>query len=194
MNFFLPIILAFSVSVRTANVQPNPLDYQFAYSAEKKDIMFLSVEHEQELGKQYINEEYWVKKLSKEIYPGIKLMVINRYVNQTSKDIRYNQLELTSVFDNFKFGYAIRHVDEIPSHRIIAGYKLDKAITGITRLTAKLNINSDLETIDMDSMIQFDISLMKFFNVYIFGKNEKLGNKNYFQFKTGISIEIPQWS
>ena len=180
-----------SLSVRTANVQPNPLDYQFAYSAEKKGEMFISVERERELGNLFVNEEYWVKKSSKEIAPNTKIMVMNRYVNQTSKDIRYNQAELTLQHKNYKLGYALRHVEEIPSHRLLVGYKIDKAIVGLTRLTVKLNINSDLKTVDMDSMVRFDITLMKFFNVYIYGKNEKLGEKSFFQVKTGISVEIP---
>jgi len=193
MNWFLPIILSLSMSVRTANVQPNPMDYQFAFSSEKKDEMMMAVERESELGKLYVNEEYWVKKASKRVFDqNTNIVLMDRYVNQSSRGILYNQAEVTLARKNYRLGYALRHVNEIPSHRITAGWELDKAITGLSRLTIKIHVNSDFKTVDMDSMARFDIAFFKFINIYAFGRNEKLGNKSFFQLKIGVSSEIPQ--
>ncbi len=185
MNFFLPMILAFSVSVRTPNVMPNPLDYQLAFSYEKKGMVFMSVEKEQELGKQFTNEEYWAYKDYNYFY------LKERYVSKTSKGICYNQIEAGLKYDGFYGGYALRHIREIPSHRLSVGWEVDKAIAGLVRTTAKIGVNSDFREFDYSGSAQFDVAVMKFLNVFALGIIEKSGSNEFYQIKTGISLEIP---
>lgn len=185
MNWFLPLVLAFSYSVRTPNVG-NELDYLYFFSSEKKDVAYAHVEKEREQGKHYTNEEYWTQ------YKYKNFLIKDRYVNKTSREINYNQLELAGTWKGFKSGYALRHVDEIPSHRFIAGWGQDMALTGVIRVATQLGLSTDFGQIDYNAYTKFDFAVMKFLNIFSTAIYEKSGSQEYWHMKTGISVEIPQ--
>jgi len=185
MNWFLPFLLAFSFSVRTPNIGDD-LDHQLSFSAEKKGSMYMSVESEREDGQLFKNEEYWAKCTYKYI------QVKDVYKFNEARNINYNELQTVGVYKGFKGGYALRHIREIPSHRLVMGYEVDKAVTGLTRLTAKFDISTDFGSVDYSAYAKFDLSLAKFFTVFALGKYEECQNRDFWQLKTGISIEIPQ--
>jgi len=185
MNWFLPFILSTSISIRSPNVEPNPLDYQLAFCYEKLGILYASVEKEQELGQLYQNEEYWAKTDYKYTY------IKNRYVNKSSRGICYNQAEIGLKYKRFYGGYALRHVQEIPSHRFTAGYEKDIALSGVARLVSRYNINTDFQQIDYSTFYKIELGLMKFLSVNIMGQYEKSGENSFWQLKTGVSVEIP---
>lgn len=185
LNWFLPFVLGFSVSVRTPNVG-NEYDYLLNFSAEKKETMFFSIEREQELGKLYKNEEYWTQ------YRYKNLLIKEKYIENTAKQINYNEFQLAGAYKGFKSGYALRHVKEIPSHRFISGWEFDKAITGLSRIVAKINISTDFNSIDASTFCKFEVSLMRFLQVFALGRYEQCQNKDFWQIKTGVSVEIPQ--
>ena len=189
MNWFLPIALALSYSVRTSNLESAPNDYQYGFHMEKKDALFLLVEHERETGVIYRNESYWTK------YKHKNIEAKDSFVKKSSKDILYNQAELTYNKGNFKAGYALRHLNLVePSHRLIMGYEDTRALTGVTNLTTRINVNTDFGQVDYDVFSKFSITLMKFLDVYTLLVYEKMGDKDFYQSKVGVSVELPSIS
>jgi len=186
MNWLLPFIIAFSYSVRTPNIEGVDNDYQYAFVSEKKGVVYAHVEKERELGKYYTNEEYWTQ------YKHKNLLIKDRYVNKTSQSIEYNQFELAGTWKGFKSGYALRHVDEIPSHRFIAGWEQDKALTGVVRMTTRLGLSTDFGVVDYEAFTKFDFAVMKFLTVFSMTQYEKSQNREFWQSKVGVSVEIPQ--
>jgi len=185
LNWFLPFLLAVSYSVRTPNIG-DELDYQFGFYAEKKDAVCMLVENEREQGVHFKNEEYWTQ------YKHKNLLIKDRYVNKTSQSIEYNQFELAGTWKGFKSGYALRHVDEIPSHRFIAGWEQDMALTGVVRMTTRLGLSTDFGVIDYEAYTKFDFAVMKFLTVFSMTQYEKSQNREFWQSKVGVSVEIPQ--
>jgi len=185
MNWFLPFLLAFSFSVRTPNIGDD-LDHQFSFSAEKKGSMYMSVESEREDGQLFKNEEYWVK------YGSDYIQIKDIFKDNQARNINYNELQTVGVYKGFKGGYALRHIREIPSHRLVMGYEYDKATAGIVRLTTRFDMSTNFSSIDYSAYTKFDFALMKFLTVFALGSYEECQGRDFWQLKTGISIEIPQ--
>ena len=88
MNILLATIIGLSFSVRTPNVQPNPMDYEFAVRASKeagKFQYFVKRDWERELGEEYIDTQFDITESVGHWYVGVK------YVDKQSKFYNYSQ-------------------------------------------------------------------------------------------------------
>ena len=104
MNILLATIIGLSFSVRTPNVQPNPMDYEFAVKASKeagKFQYFVKRDWERELGVEYIDTQYEITQRIKPYYVGVK------YIDKQSKDYKYGQARLGLASDVVDAGLAI---------------------------------------------------------------------------------------
>lgn len=191
MNWFLPLLAFVSLSIRTPNVQPNPLDYQYSLGVEKVDQLYFNRVWERELGQYYIDEEYWIQKKFK--VGGSKILLKDKYLNITSKNIQYNQSELRFVYDDMSVGYALRYINNNYSHRIIAGWEIDKRfniflING--QFTIRTELTSNIKVIDYSIYSKMKFGLLKNLDIYFLLQSEKVGNINNFQVKGGLEIEL----
>ena len=66
-----------SFSMRTANVQPNPDDYEISFGSSNQ-YFHLNRQYERELGSYYIDDLVWIK-LGKDLY------IKPEYMNKESK-------------------------------------------------------------------------------------------------------------
>jgi len=191
MNLFLSaLILTTSFSLRTPKVG-NETDWQFLFSAEKPKVYSLKVEEERDSGKRYSNESYWFRKDFKEKLWGTSYFIRERYVAIESRDIFYNQIEFNYTESNWYGGYALRHVNSIPSHRLTGGYEVDKMFAGIFRLNISVGVNTNLDDIDYNVNSNFSFALFKYISLTNFVAIDVSDGKKYKQFKAGISLELP---
>jgi len=192
MNLFLSaLILTTSFSLRTPKVG-NETDWQFLFGAEKPKTYLLSVEEERDSGKRYSNESYWVRKDFKDPYWGTSYFVRERYVAIESRDIFYNQIEVNYIEGSWYGGYALRHVDSMPSHRLTGGYEVDRMIAGLVRMRLSAGMNTNLKVVDYNISSDFSFAFFKYISIDTKLLVDVADDKKYKQFKIGISAEIPQ--
>ena len=187
MNWFLPLILFSSFSLRTPNVQPNPNDYEFSFGVERKDQLYLNRQWERELGKEYVDEEYWTA------YQYGWFKIKNRYVDKDSKDIRYNQFELKAAKDIYSVGYALRY-DDTYNHRMIFGIEHDMRFNFFItsgQLTVRSETTTDFDIFDYSLYVKAKFGLMRNVDAYLLFQDEKVGKIEYLQVKLGVELELP---
>ena len=189
-NLLLPIILATSLSVRSPNISPNPFDYQIQFSIQKSDYFYVSRCWERELGIEYIDEEYWTQKRLG------NFSVKERYLNKTSKDLKYNQLDVRYNHKGFNGGYALKHIESElkPTHNLIFGYKIKDKNLDIFILKFRLNSNLDFTTnfnrLDISTNTNLKFSLLQNLDLVASYKYESIGSNEFYQLKLGLSFEI----
>jgi len=120
MNFFVPLMLWVSFATRLPYEMPNPQDYEIALGFERKDTVYVERQWERQNGEYYVDEEYWVA------YNIGSLWVRDKYVNKTSKDILYNQVDIRYKTGGYSLGYAWKYYDAIGHSYAVAGYRVDK--------------------------------------------------------------------
>lgn len=190
INWLLPIILATSVSVRAPNVQPNPFDYEIKFAIEKLDYFYISRAWERELGIEYVDEEYWTQKNLG------NFSVKERYLNKTSRNLKYNQIDTKYNYKGFGLGYALKHIesDLKPTHNLIVGYKIKDKSLDILILKFKLSSYVDFVTnlgrMDISTKTELAFSLLQNLDLVCLYKYESIGNNKFYQYKLGLNFEI----
>ena len=190
MNWLLPIILATSLSVRSPNIEPNPFDYQIQFSIQKSDYFYVSRCWERELGIEYISEEYWTqKKLG-------NFSIKERYLNNTSRDLKYNQIDAKYNYEGFNIGYALKHIESElrPTHNLIFGYKIkDKNLDIFIlkfRLNSNLNFATNFNRLDISTNTNLSFSLLQNLDLVASYKYESIGRHKFYQYRLGLNFEI----
>jgi len=120
MDFLTPLILWASFATRLPYETPNPTDYEIALGFERKDTLYVERQWERQNGVNYIDEEYWAA------YTIGPLWVRDKYVNKTSKDILYNQVDFRYKSGGYSLGYAWKYYDNIGHSYAVVGYRVDK--------------------------------------------------------------------
>jgi len=190
MNWLLPIIFGFSFSVRTPNIEPNPYDYEYHFSVEKPEVFYIEREWERELGSYYIDQEYWTKTK----FDVFELK--ETYIEKTSKDVEYNQLDVRYKHKLLTGGYAIVHVaGEKPTHNLVIGlhnsYNLNILVAKVKFLT-NTDLVSNFNLYSIKTKNEIKIGLLQNLNISGIYQYEKpqIGQEDY-QAKIKLEIEFP---
>jgi len=194
IRFLLPILLSTSVSIRSPNLEPNEYDYEIAFNIHKPEVMYISRQWERELGNFYIDEEYWVMRN----VDKYSLVFKEKYVNKTSRNLEYNQLDLRWKHKEFSIGYALRHISKEPTHNIVVGFDIIKGfnipfLLGFN-FTSNMEFVTNFNGYGVSKNTKVSANLSKHLNIYFLWKYEYIVDKaKYYQYKTGIEIEIPNF-
>jgi len=183
VNWFFPILLATSFSVRTPNI-PAQFDYEFEFVISKPDILYIEREWEREAGREFINEEYWYKQKYKNI--AIKERYYKRQVEYNQVDIRYCQP------NGFTAGYALVHNSK-PNHNAVIGYNksfdVNLLIIGID-LSTDTEILFDGFKIGFSTQNEARIGLMQNLSLVLLYKHT-FYERGWYQAKALIEIKLP---
>ena len=95
------VMLFSSFSARTANVQPNPDDYEVSVGI-SKDNFHLNRQWERELGEFYIDDLFWYK------FDNV-LYFKPEYMNKESKDVKYLKIDSRRAWGDWTFGFTSRN-------------------------------------------------------------------------------------
>lgn len=189
----LPLLMSFSLSMRSPNVAPNPMDYQIAYSIQKADTVYLELEFERENGLEYFDKETWlIKRIG-------DFSIKERYLEKQSRGIRFNSIDTRYNVKSWSIGYCLKHVEEElkPTHNLIAGWK-SKSINYdfiVAQLTANsfidisTNFNSPV-AISTNNNMTFRLNAWENVSISMLFKYEKLNNDYDYQIKTTINLEL----
>ena len=95
------VMLFSSFSARTANVQPNPDDYEVSVGI-SNDNFHLNRQWERELGEFYIDDLFWYK------FDNV-LYFKPEYMNKESKDVKYLKIDSRRAWGDWTFGFTSRN-------------------------------------------------------------------------------------
>ena len=182
MNILLATIIGLSFSVRTPNVTPNPLDYEFAAKISKEEgklTYFLKRDWERELGQKYIDTEIEVSEKLNPLYVGFK------YIDKQSKHYSYEQLRLGLASDIFQGGFAFT------MDGTMANFTFNKILK---KDTFEYKIYIDFTTDTKDEIWNIKSEARKYFNKYVnvfavFNKEFYNGQVDE-QYKVGFGVKF----
>ena len=98
------VMLFSSFAARTANVQPNPDDYEVSVGI-SNDNFHLNRQWERELGEFYIDDLFWYK------FDNI-LYFKPEYMNKESKGVKYLKIDSRRAWGDWTFGFTSRNDDD----------------------------------------------------------------------------------
>ena len=183
MNILLATIIGLSFSVRTPNVQPNPMDYEFAVKASKeagKFQYFVKRDWERELGEQYIDTQFEVTQKLKPYYVGIK------YIDKQSKDYKYSQARIGLSSDILDGGIAITG-----DGSTMANMTLKKILKKDTfEYKIYIDFSSDLKTEIWDIKSEARKYLNDYVNVFASFNKEFYNGFVDEQYKIGLGVKF----
>jgi hypothetical protein len=182
-ELFLAAILSTSFSVRTPNDTTQPLDYEFSVKAENKEGNFtynIKRDWERELGNKYIDDIFNFNQNIGVVYGGLD------YVDKQSKDINYTTYNLgLNHKSGLKIGLSVK--EDTPLLNVGLNKKLKKEnLEYNIGLSFKSNFDdSDIYNIKSEVKKWFGK-----FNIFGLYKHEYYNEKEDFQFKVGVGIQL----
>ncbi|MFQ6609325.1 MAG: hypothetical protein ACE5D7_00855 [Fidelibacterota bacterium] len=186
MNWFLPLSLMMSLSVRTPYVQPNPYDYEVSIATERRTetlTVYTNKQWERELGEYYSDDHLKVS------FDYKALTLINEYLYKESRSINYNRSEVRIGYDGFNIGYSVNTVDW--EHLAVAGYNINKNVNLLFfkgKANLSMSIYSD-ENYSGIANVRFGLLQNVDLNFGVIA--EKYKQSRYLQGKVSIDLEIP---
>ena len=98
------VMLFSSFAARTANVQPNPDDYEISVGLNHENF-HINRQWERELGEPYIDDLFWYK------FDNV-LYFKPEYMNKESKGVKYLKIDSRRAFGDWSFGFTSRNDDD----------------------------------------------------------------------------------
>ena len=176
-------ILSTSFSVRSPNDATKPLDYEYMVKAEKTEGNFtwsFKRDWERELGEKYEDKAWKFNQKSRILYMGLD------YVNKESKDIKYTIYNLGLHHKSvLKAGLSVK--EQEPLLRVGFNKKFKKYWL---EYNIGISAKTDLEynnIWNIKSEVKRHIGKYNIFGLY---KHEYYNNKEDFQFKVGVGIQL----
>jgi len=202
MKFLILLLLSFglsaewgtSFSVRTANDDTQPLDYELSIKLNDTNGKFrylLKRDWERELGEEYVDDIVNLQhQFLGHLYYGVD------YVNKESKDIDYITGNIGATIGWFKAGVSFKEADgEVsPLLNLALSTKADvKDLDGNPDITYLLSISAKSDISDNHIFnIKSEVKkwLTKRINVFGLYKHEYYNEKEDFQFKVGLGVKL----
>jgi len=202
MKFLILLLLSFglsaewgtSFSVRTANDDTKPLDYELSIKLNDTNGKFrylLKRDWERELGEEYVDDIVNLQhQFLGHLYYGVD------YVNKESKDIDYITANIGATIGWFKAGVSFKESDgEVsPLLNLALSTKADiKDLDGNPDITYLLSISAKSDISDNHIFnIKSEVKkwLTKRINVFGLYKHEYYNEKEDFQFKVGLGVKL----
>ena len=183
-----------SFSVRTANDESKPLDYELSIKLENKEgkfKYFIKRDWERELGEKYIDD---VVNLQHQplgyLYYGVD------YVNKESKDINYITYNIGADIGYFKAGVSFKEIGDEIRPLLNLGYKTSlkqKDLDGNDDIEYNVTITAKSD-IGENNIINLKSEVKKWLTprINIFGlyKHEYYNEQEDFQFKVGLGVKL----
>ena len=183
-----------SFSVRTANDESKPLDYELSIKLEDKEgkfKYFIKRDWERELGEEYIDDivNFQHQPLGY-LYYGVD------YVNKESKDINYTTYNIGADIGYFKAGVSFKEIGDEIRPLLNLGYKTSlkqKDLDGNDDIEYNVTITAKSD-IGENNIINLKSEVKKWLTprINIFGlyKHEYYNEQEDFQFKVGLGVKL----
>ena len=183
------IVLFNSFSMRTPKIQPNPDDYEVSVGI-KHSNYYINRQWERELGKHYIDDEVWFE------YSPTMLYIKPKYVNKTSRDLKYSKIDVRYKKDWFSVGYTGMYSDNKYETFGSFGIHRKKQISTHFSMETKFDgyflqkDDSGNSRFDMEDYVQLNWLLTEKLSLYNLFDYHNIKNKKFYKFKIGIEYKL----
>jgi|TARA_R110002110_G_scaffold18553_3_gene77831 hypothetical protein len=187
------VMLFGSYAIRTPNEQPNPDDYEVSIGVTHK-YFHVNRQWEQELGKSYIDDLFWVK-----IDNGLYFKP--EYMNKESKDIKYIKIDWRRSWKDYTWGCTTRSTtDELDDYETFASIGMKKKKTYWDKVEVEATFdgyfppNDDgvtkFENLEYEDKFKISWKLTDKVRLYNVGEVSKLQGKQFYKGKIGIEVSL----
>lgn len=175
-----------SFSMRTANVQPNPDDYEVSFGI-SKDHIHLNRQYERELGAHYIDDLVWIK-LGKDLY------IKPEYMNKESKNIRYGKIDYRMTFNDMTYGLTTRTTEmKVSDVETFASFGITKKTTYFDKLNVEATFDGYVpygSRFEFEDKFKVSWNLTDKINLYNLGEFSRLKGSTFYKAKIGIEYKL----
>ena len=186
------VMLFSSFAIRTANVQPNPDDYEVSVGFSHQNY-YVNRQWERELGTKYIDDLVWVKWDDKSF-----IYFKPEYMDKQSQSVKYLKLDYRFPYKGATWGFTTRSTNDVLNdYETFASvglskkkkYKDDKVEVEITfDGYMPPDENGDNNTFEYEDKFKVSWKLTDKVRLYNLGEVSKLKGKQYYKGKIGIEV------
>ena len=185
------VMLFSSFSIRDANVQPNPDDYEVSIGISHSDY-FINRQWERELGSRYDDVHVWVK------YDDW-LYFKPEYFDKESDNVKYLKLDWRRTFFGATWGFTTRSTDEtLKIYETFASVGWNKKKKYGENVDVELSFDGYLPpdesgentTFEFESKFKVSWKLTDKIRLYNLGEVSQLKGESNYQAKIGIEVSL----
>ena len=188
------VMLFSSFAARTANVQPNPDDYEISFGLNHENF-HINRQWERELGEPYIDDLIWIK-----IEDGIYFKP--EYMNKESKGVKYLKMDWRNKWKDWSYGFTSRNDSEnVFSKNFVTFFSF-----GMSKKKKYLNDKIEVEatfdgyfppsesgennTFEFEDKFKVSWKLTDKVRIYNMGEISKIQGKDYYKAKIGFEYSL----
>ena len=188
------VMLFSSFAARTANVQPNPDDYEISFGLNHENF-HINRQWERELGEPYIDDLFWYK------FDNV-LYFKPEYMNKESKGVKYLKIDSRKAFGDWSFGFTSRNDDDDVFSRNFVTFisfgmsKKKKYFNDKIEVEATFDgylppsEEEDRDTFEFEDKFKVSYKLTEKIRLYNIGEISKLQGTEFYKTKIGIEITL----
>ena len=185
------LMLFSSFSVRDANIQPNPDDYEVSIGISHPNY-FINRQWERELGSKYDDIHVWAK-----VEDGVYFKP--EYFDKESDNVKYLKLDWRQTFIGATWGFTTRSTDEtLKLYETFASVGMSKKKTYWEVVDVELAIDGYLPpdesgentTFEYENKFKVSWKLTDKIRLYNLGEVSELQGKHFYKAKVGLEYEF----
>ena len=181
------VMLFSSFSIRDANIQPNPDDYEISMGISHPNY-FINRQWERELGTQYNDVKIWAKKEDGIYYKP-------EYFDKESDNVKYLKLDWRQTFIGVTWGFTTRSTDEyLKTYETFASVGWNKNKKYGDKVDVELSFDGYLPpdesgentTFEFENKFKVSWKLTDKIRLYNLGEISQLKGESNYQAKIGM--------
>ena len=188
------VMLFSSFAARTANVQPNPDDYEVSVGI-SNDNFHLNRQWERELGEFYIDDLFWYK------FDNV-LYFKPEYMNKESKNVKYLKIDSRRAWGDWTFGFTSRNDNDNVFSRDFVTFVSFGMSKKKKYYDDKIEVDVSFDgyfppseedgrdTFEFEDKFKISYQLTKKLRVYNLGEISKLQGQEFYKAKIGFELSL----
>ena len=187
------VMLFSSFAARTANVQPNPDDYEISVGF-SNDNFHVNRQWERELGEFYIDDLFWLK------FDNV-LYFKPEYMNKESKGVKYLKIDSRRALGDWSFGFTSRNDDKnvfSKNFETFASFGVAKKKKYWEKIDVEFSFDGyfppseeeSRDSFEFENKFKMSYPLTEKIRLYNLGEISKLQGTEFYKAKVGIEISL----
>ena len=188
------VMLFSSFAARTANVQPNPDDYEISVGISNNNF-HLNRQWERELGEFYIDDLFWYK------FDNI-LYFKPEYMNKESKGVKYLKIDSRRAWGDWTFGFTSRNDNDNVFSKDFVTFVSFGMSKKKKYYDDKIEVDVSFDgyfppseedgrdTFEFEDKFKISYQLTKKLRVYNLGEISKLQGQEFYKAKIGFELSL----
>ena len=188
------VMLFSSFAARTANVQPNPDDYEVSVGISNNNF-HLNRQWERELGEFYIDDLFWYK------FDNV-LYFKPEYMNKESKGVKYLKIDSRRAWGDWTFGFTSRNDNDNVFSRDFVTFVSFGMSKKKKYYDDKIEVDVSFDgyfppseedgrdTFEFEDKFKISYQLTKKLRVYNLGEISKLQGQEFYKAKIGFELSL----